>query len=265
MSSPIIWPAGLAGTGPTSATVLPDYFSAAAIFLSSITGNDANAGTSPELPVKTVAVAITNASAASVIAIGAGHTETISNQAIAKAGLYFCGFGTGANKPRFTPSSGATVMLNIQAGGIDTVFDNIAFGAAAATAGAAGRIASVASGTELYSCTMDCGAFDQEGLLLNTGADNARIDGCTFTAVAVRPTRAIALAGASNTNVKIINTIIDGGTFGWAGNALTVSNCIRFRWINSTLNGNSDISGTTAASYQFFGVNASSAGAVSIT
>ena len=263
MASPIVFGQGLAGTGIDTATAFPDYFATNVIWVNSATGNDANAGTEPELPLATLAQAITNASAGAVIAIAATHTQTVSVALAAnKAGLRFVGFGTGTARPTLTPSSGATSVFNITAA--DVVIENIYFKAAAATSGTGGRIVSTASGTGVLNCQFDCGASDQEAVLLNASADNATIDSCTFTATATRPTRAIGLAG-SNTNVKVTNTTVDGSTFGWAGNAVTCNSVTRMVMKNITLAGNADINGTTTVSYQLFGITCSGASRVTLS
>lgn len=265
MASPIIWSAGLAGTGVDTATVSPDYFGTNVIWVNSANSaaSDANAGTEPELPLATLAQAITNASAGACIAVSATHTQTISvTLTVNKAGLRFVGFGTGTARPTLTPSSGAIAVFTVSAANV--VIDNFYLKAAAATSGAASRVVSTASGTQVLNCQVDCGAFDQEGVLLNASADNARIEGCTFTATASRPTRAIGL-GAAVSNFQLMSTIIDGATFGWAGNAVTVNSAINMVAKNVTLQGNSDLNGTTVASYQMYGIVAVGASRVTIT
>lgn len=264
MASAQVWGLGLAGSGVATATLYPDYLASSVIWVNFTSGSDANAGTEPELPVKTIAQAVTNASAGSTINIVAGNLEPLTAQvAVNKAALRFVGNGVGTNRPQFTINSGATSMFNVTTA--DCAFEGIYFKAALATSGTGGRVVCTASGLELIECQIDCGAFDQEGVLLNAGADNARIDGCSFTAVGSRPTRAIGLAGAPNTNVKIIDTTVDGSTFGWAGNAVTTSNCVRMVIKNITLAGNSDLSGSTMTSYQIYGVTTSGASKVVIS
>ncbi len=265
MASPIFWGRGLAGTGVATATLYPNFVSAPVIFLDSATGNDANTGLLPELPKATAASAVSAASAASIIAVAATHAESISVAvAIAKAGLHFVGFGTGTARATFTPASGATACFDVQAGGDDTVFENIYFKAATATSGAGGRIVSADTGTQVIGCDFLCGANDQEAVLLNAGADNARIVDCTFTATGSRPTRAIGF-GAALTNAQVIDTVIDGSTYGWAANAFTVTSAIRLYIKNLTLAGMSDLFGTTVASYQVVGVTTSGQSSVNLT
>src|SRR5689334_5121167 len=99
MASPNTYLSGLnlAGTvfadGPTTLQLDGATFLSGAVqWLSSTTGNDANAGTLPELPVATLAQAVTNSAANGVIVIGAGHTESLgSSQALSLVNLSIFG------------------------------------------------------------------------------------------------------------------------------------------------------------------------------
>lgn len=265
MASPIIWSAGLAGTGVDTATVFPDYFGTNVIWVNSASSaaSDANAGTEPELPLLTLAQAITNASAGACIAVAATHAQTISvTLAANKAGLRFVGFGTGTARPTLTPSAGNVATFTVTAANV--TIDNFYLKAAAATSGASGRLTTNSSGTQVLNCQVDCGAFDQQGLLYTTGADNARVQGCTFTATASRPTSAISHTNAVS-NFQLHDSVFDGATFGWAGNAVSISSAINLVAKNVTIMGNSDIAGTTVASYQMYGITAIGAAKVAIT
>lgn len=263
MASPIIWPAGFAGTGIDTAIAVNDLLSASAQWVNFATGSDANAGTEPELPVKTTAQAVTNAAAGSPIIFAAGNAETITGTVtVNKAGLRFIGFGTGSNRPKFTPSSGGTAMFNVTA--VDVAFESLYFGAAAATPGTGGRITCAVAGLEVNACQFDCGANDQEGILLSAGADRFRIDSTVFTATASRPTRALGF-GAALTGCKVYNCTIDGATFGWAGNSFTCSSCVSLVVKNLTIAGQADVLGATTTSYQFYGVTTSAAGKVTLS
>jgi hypothetical protein len=263
VASPIIWTAGFAGTGIDTAIAVNNLLSASVQWVNFATGSDANAGTEPELPVKTTAQAVTNAVAGSTIIFASGNTETITGTVtVNKAGLRFLGFGTGSNRPKFTPASGATAMFNVTA--VDVCFESLYFATAAATSGAGGRITCAVAGLEVNSCQVDCGANDQEGILLSSGADRFRMDSTVFTATASRPTRALGLAAAI-TGGKVINCTIDGATFGWAGNAFTCSSCVSLVVKNLTIAGQSDVLGATTTSYQFYGVTTSAAGKVTLS
>ena len=260
MATPTIWTAGLAGTGVDTATALPLICNAPVIWVSA-SGNDANAGTDPELPLLTIAQAVTNASANSVIAIAAGYTASISAQTVGTAGLRFVGFGTGVNRPRLTPTSGASAMFTVTAASV--VFDSIYFGAAAATSGTAGRLTCNASGLQVLNCQMDCGASDGRGIILTTGADNARVENTVFTAVGLRPTQAIT-HGNAVTNAVYNNVTVDGSSFGWAGTAFNPASATNLVIKNLTLAGNSDLI-AAVTSYQIFGVTTSGASRVALS
>jgi len=265
MASPIVWPQGLVGTGVDSSTLLPDLFSAAVIWVdnSKSASSDANAGTDPELPLKTTSQAVTNASAGSVIVYGANHAETISSTVtVNKNGLRFLGFGVGT-RTTFTPASGATLCFSVTTG-TDVVFENLYFKGASATSGTAGRVQTAAAGTEIYSCQFDCGANDGNAVICASGGDRFRIDSCSFTATGSRPTSAINLSAAV-TGGRIVNTTVDGSTFGWAGTAVSVASCVQLYVKNLTLAGNADMIGATTTSYQLFGVVSSAAGRVTLS
>ena len=95
MGSPNIYANGLnlAGTvfqnGPATLQLAGStYLSGVVQWLDTIGGNDSNAGTKPELPVKTIAQAVTNSAANGVIVVGEGSSESIAaGQVFTLAGL----------------------------------------------------------------------------------------------------------------------------------------------------------------------------------
>ena len=110
MASPKTYPSGLALAG----TVFENppeslqgaggtYFSGGIQWLDTINGNDANAGTLPELPVKTLAQAHTNSSNDGIIVIGEGSAETLTvSQSLFWGNLAIFGCGVGSSRPRYT-------------------------------------------------------------------------------------------------------------------------------------------------------------------
>lgn len=262
MASPIAWGLGFAGSGIDTATVSPVYTSAPTIWLNSNGGSDSNAGTEPELPVATISSAISKASAGSVICIAAGHTQSIvGTQTVGLAGLRIVGFGSGASRPQFTPTSGSTLMFSVTAANV--VFENIYFKNASSGAGTAGRVSTNQSGTQFLNCQIDCGASDGEGILYVSAA-NGRVENCTFTAVASRPTRALAHTTGACDNFVLSGTTFDGATFGWAGVAFAPASATNLVIKNLTLSGNADLV-AAVTSYQIFGVTTSGAGRVTLT
>lgn len=262
MASPNIYQGGLlkSGTvfasGPATLTGgLPTYFSGAIQWLcSAATGaSDANAGNLPELPVATLAQAVTNSAANGIIVIGAGHTESLSgSQSLALANLSIFGCGTGSSRPRFT-CTGAVDMLAVSAAGV--WIEGLYF--PASTVAPTDRIGLAAADCTVKDCYFECGASDtNRAVRVHTGANHATIDGCSFVTTASRPASGVAVTAAV-TDPVIKDCVFDGGSYGWSTYALIVSAAAtRIRILGGTFTNHSDIGVTvTATSYEIFGVD----------
>lgn len=258
MASPNIFQSGLnlAGTvfanGPTTLQLAGQtYLSGSVQWLDTISGNNANAGTLPELPVATLAQAVTNSAANGVIVIGAGSSESLAgSQSIALAGLSIFGCGTGSSRPRYT-CTGVVDMWSIGAPGV--WIEGIYF--PASTAAATSRIKANNDGLTVKDCYFECGASDTNRALSFSGGNFCRADGCSFVVTASRPAVGLEVVN-SVTDTTIVDCVFDGGSYGWTGYALKVSNAAtRVRIINPTMTNRSDIGfTTTGASYQLYGV-----------
>lgn len=269
MASPNNYPNGLnlAGTvfanGPATLQLAgPAYLSGSVQWLDTINGNDANAGSLPELPVKTLAQAVTNSAANGVIVIGAGSSESLSSsQTIALAGLSIFGCGTGSSRPRYT-CTGTVNMWNLSAAGIWVE----GFYFPASTAVATSRVISAADNQVVKDCYFECGTNDTNRALNFSGGNNCKADGCSFVVTASRPAIGIQIPNAV-TDTTIVNCTLDGGSYGWSDYALKVSGAaLRTRVINPTLANRSDIGFTvTGASYAIFGVDIGGTGNVLLT
>jgi hypothetical protein len=258
MASPNIYSSGLnlAGTvfanGPT--TLQFDgatYLSGAVQWLDTIGGLDTNAGSLPELPVKTLAQAVTNSAANGVIVIGAGSSESLgSSQALSLAGLSVFGCGTGSSRPRYT-CTGTVDMWSVGAAGV--WIENIYF--PASTAVATSRIKANNDSLVVKDCYFECGANDTNRALSFSGGNSCRADGCSFVVTASRPAVGLEVIN-SVTDTTIVDCVFDGGSYGWTSYALKVSNsATRVRIINPTMTNRSDIGFTiTGSSYQLYGV-----------
>src|SRR5262245_11046627 len=163
MASPNIYQNGLnlAGTvfqnGPE--TLQRDgavYMSGTVQWVDTISGNNANAGTSPELPVQTLAQAVTNSAVSGTIIIGEGSSESLTgSQAFAAAGLSIFGCGTGSSRPRYT-CAGAVDMWSFTTAG--HWIEGFYF--PASTAAATSRISCTNVGIRVKDCYFECGAND---------------------------------------------------------------------------------------------------------
>lgn len=220
-------------------------------WVDSATGNDANAGTEPELPKATWTSAYGAASAGDTILCASGHAEIISVAAtLALAGVTTIALGTGTSRARFT-SAVAGAMWTVT--GAYTQFFGCYF--PASTAATTARIAvSTGEGCKLVGSYFECGANDTTNCV--TIADNdCHIESCDFVATASRPARGVNITGAV-TNTTLKDCLFDGGAFGWTSAALNVTAAAtRILMENIRLANRSDIVfTTTGTSYKLFGV-----------
>lgn len=256
MASPTVWGGGLnlTGTvfdgGPTMLELAPAYLSGSVQWLDTISGSNANAGTSPELPVLTLAQAVTNSAANGVIVIGAGSAETLAlSQSLSLAGLTIVGCGSGSSRPRYT-CNGAVVMWSIAAAGVR--IRNIYFPASTVAGG--NRIGGASANYEVKDCYFECGTLDTAAAM-TVSAASGRIRGNSYVVTASRPAIGLAITSAI-ADTLIEDCIFDGGSFGWTDFALKISAAAtRVQIENVSLLRRSDMTiTTTASSYQLFGL-----------
>ena len=255
MASPNIFAGGLnlAGTvfqnGPTTLQLGgPVYLSGLVQWVDTINGDPANSGARPELPVDTLAQAITNSAANGVIIIGEGSSETLtgSQSTGANAGLSIFGCGTGSSRPRYT-CGGAVAMWNLASAGV--WIEGFYF--PASTVAPTSRITVGADNITIKDCYFECGANDTTKAIIVQGV--CRIDGCSFVATASRPAIGIDINVATS-DIVITDCVFDGGSYGWSDYALKVSGAAtRVRQFGNTFINQSDIGHTvTATTYQLF-------------
>lgn len=270
MASPNDYPNGLnlAGTvfqnGPATLQLGGRvYLSGLVQWVDTIGGNNANAGNKPELPVATLAQAITNSAANGVIVVGKGSSETLSGSQTlgANTGLSIFGCGTGSSRPRYTAVAGATEAINLQAAG--AWLEGFYFPASTA-APTTSRLSVNADGATIKDCYFECGASDTVRALRVQGT--CRIEGCSFVVTASRPAIGIEVS-VGTTDVTVVDCTFDGGSYGWSDYAFKVSAAAnRVRSIGNTFTNQSDLGHTIAAtSYQTFGLTVGGTGNVLYT
>lgn len=259
MASPNIYPGGLnlAGTvfanGPeTLQREGPVYLAGAIQWVDTINGNNANAGTLPELPVQTLAQAVTNSTTNGVIIIGEGSSESLTaNQALAIANLSIFGCGAGTSRPRYT-NANATSTLDVSAAGI--WIEGLYFPASTVTS--VTRITVSAAALTMKDCYFECGASDTVPTIgVASGGTQTRFEACSFVVTASRPSIGLRIA-ASVADHTIVDCVFDGGAYGWSDYALKVTSAAtRIRIIGGTFSNRSDIGFTvTGTTYGIFGV-----------
>lgn len=255
MASPKIYSSGLnlAGTvfadGPATLQLEgPVYFSGAIQWVDTINGDNANAGTLPEMPVATLAQAVTNSAANGVIVIGAGSAESLGvSQAISLAGLSIFGCGTGNSRPRYT-CTGAVDMFDIGAAGV--WIEGFYF--PASTAAATARINMQNTGGVVRDCYFECGANDTNRALNIRNSGNT-VKGCSFVTTASRPAVGVEISTATS-DTLIEDCVFNGGSYGWSDYSFKVSAAATRTTIRGgTWSNRSDIGFTvTATSYKLF-------------
>jgi hypothetical protein len=270
VASPNTYPSGLnlAGTvfagGPPLTALLGDYFSGKVLWLDTVAGSDANAGTLPQLPLKTIAQACTNSAAGDAIVISAGSAESPAvSQTFSNAGVTVIGMGTGATMPRYTAAYPGIDLFDVTAAAVR--FYNIYFPASTAVPDA--RVRFGAAEGEVRNCYFECGASDTAGsILIHTSANSCRVRDTTLKSTASRPATAI-LVDAAVTDPYISGCIIDGGSFGWTDYAVKVSAAAtRIRVENTSLLKQSNFGITiTGTTYQLYGLTEDGSSKVVIT
>lgn len=262
MASPHIYPGGfnLAGTvfsgGPSLLAYFPSYLSGGVQWLDTIGGSNLNAGTEPELPVATIAQAVTNSGVNGTIIIGANSAENLAaSQALSVSGLSVIGCGTGSSMPRYKCTGAGFNMFS--AGGSGVCIQNIYF--PASTAIPTSRVSMTVGSGEVRDCVFECGASDTGStLIVGSGSSSTRIRNCAFNVTAARP--GVALDITTPADVVVENCTVSGGSYGWAGAggngaAVQVGAVTRFRVDNLQLTNRSDfVITTTGATYRIYGL-----------
>ena len=160
---------------------------------------DGRSGRDPSNPVATVdhAVSLCTASNGDLIILMPGHAETLAaatTWAMDKAGITVVGLGSGAVRPTFTLTATAS---NVAITAANCVIENCIF--TCGTADHTTTMTIAADETTIRNCKfLNITGFQQITQILvgsaDNDADNTRIEGCRFEAVAVGTTQAIHLA-----------------------------------------------------------------------
>lgn len=252
MASPNVYPRSLAPSGPDILVNDGGYFVGSVLWVNSVTGSDANAGTEPELPKATWVSAYSVAAAGDLILLAASHDETVSvAQTLNTANVATVGMGIGTAKAKLRSTvAGVTITPNVA--GLQ--FHNLYF--PASTAATTARLSVAAGGTDciIRDCDFECGAQDTTSTVTIAGA-RTYVRGCTFTATASRPGRAILVSGAVASCIYE-DILIDGSSYGWVSPAFGITAAATLMTLeNVRLANKSDFVVTsTGTSYRGFGV-----------
>ena len=268
MASPNFYKSlNLAGTvfenGPETLQLDGDvWLSGSVQWLDTIDGDNANSGFLPELPVATLAQAVSNLPSVNcLIIIGEGSYESLAAaQTFGTVGTSVFGCGVGSSRPRYT-CTGAVNMFDVTAAAC--WFEGIYF--PASTAAATSRVAFTAANGTVRSCYFENGAQDtNRAVRIHTGANSCRVRDTSFVVTGSRPAIGLEVSAAV-TDFETENVTFDGGAYGWTDYAYKVSAAAtRTRDIGLTLLNRSDMTKVTATTYQSFGVNMGGTGNVNL-
>lgn len=152
------------------------------LFVDTVNGVDAGAGTSPSKAYKTLTYALTQATANGTIFILPGSTFTVSNAtayAVSVAGLKIIGLGEGSARPTFTFDTATTATIAVSVANV--VFQNCIF-----TANFADIVApftlTTAAGFTLTGNLIKATAVDMNFLwVVDTNTSDNAADGLTLS------------------------------------------------------------------------------------
>jgi hypothetical protein len=230
-----------------------NYVSGSVYWVSSLTGNDANAGTEPELPKATLASAMASVSAGDTVLCASGHVEVISAaQTFATNDVMVIGLGIGATRAQFTSNVAAGVMFTVS--GAHCSFWNCYF--PAATAANTARIASTSTEFGLFGSYMEMGVNDATNGLTLAG-NNPTVRSCSFVSVSSRPARAINVTGAIS-GASFEDVLVDGAAYGFSSAAFGITAAATRILLNDVrLANRADfVASVTGTSYRAYGLRA---------
>lgn len=266
MASPNLYSSGFNFTGtvfsggPSVAQLAPSMLSGLVQWLDTNGGNNSNSGAVPELPVKTLAQAITNSAANGLIVIGQNSAEVISSQLTPSlAGLTVWGCGAGSSRPRYVSATSGSKM--IAASGAGQRWRNIYFAAPTSADGA--HLDITGANVRVRDCYFEC-ATNGGGILGDTGANSLSVRGCSFVATGAIPVNGFSSVVALS-DCAFEDTLFDGASVGWSDFAFKWSTTAptRLYFENVSFRNRSDVGvSITGSSYLLAGVVSDGTGRV---
>lgn len=156
-------------------------------FVSSVTGNSGNKGTSITKPLATIAAAAAKSAINDVIIVLPGHTESVTAAAgiaLTKAGLTIVGLGTGNKRPVITFSTSTAATMTITAAGVS-----------------------------IYNCVFDLTGIDALVAPISPTAADFRIQNCKFVTASASAQATLAiLTTAACDRLTLVNNEFIGTT-----------------------------------------------------
>lgn len=198
----------------------PSFMSGAVIWCDSVSGNDANNGTSRKTPRKTFASArgLLTTLKSDLLVLMDGFSETISGAVTeTKAGIHIISeIASGLGQARLIAGVDSALTFS----GADVSITGVKFPAAAVSVPTL-KLAMTGARAVLDTCAFEFGANDG-GVGVQMSAVGGRISNSTFTATGANPAQACQLNGATAGYV-IEQCTFDASSYFWTtGTALNV-------------------------------------------
>lgn len=229
----VVYPNGLGQLlGDPLVTEKPLVMAISPIWVSSLIGNDSNAGFDANKPKATLASAVASLSDHGTIVLMDGHTETITARiTVGHVGVQIVGAGKSNGKPtvKLTLDSAEEGMLNIDE--VGCLLGNIWFTTAAQQATVPTVLVSGAN-THIRDCYFECTKLDYLPVQVTDSSYPFILRDTTFvstaTAVADQPAFGVGLVsdGSSSGPVWLSGVVFDGGETGFGTAALIASDVL---------------------------------------
>lgn len=220
------WPKGFGESlGDETLTCYPLVQDAPRYYVNSATGSDSYDGHGPELPMATLAHAVSVAnvdgSAGQFIILMDGHTETITATInCTPNGINIVGAGSSGGIPTVTLTGNAAAANYIKLSGNSGRIGNIKF-ATNLQNNSLAIVDMASNGCIVSGCYFTLTSTDvYAGVRFSASSDYSRVEDCTFisgaTSIATRPTAGVRIAsGASISGPVVTDCVFDGGTNGF--------------------------------------------------
>lgn len=220
-----------ASLGDALVLAKPLAMSGIPLYVSSVLGDDGNSGVSRKDPKATAGSAVTAASAGDWIVLAADHDETLTSALNISKALTIVGEGSSSGLPtaKFTNNQAAAALFTI--GATDVQLVNIFFEEQDQACSVALITCAVARFL-MRGCYFQAdGNSNAAQLQFNTGAGDVQVDSTTFISTSTAqatasnndPPQIGIEVTAAMSDLRMTGTVFDGGTIGWADNALKAS------------------------------------------
>lgn len=235
---------GLGGTlGAQLATCKPLEVSGSVWYVHYGTGTDAASprGKDRQNPLKTLAQAITNATAGDIVVLLSGHAETLTAVLTISKQLYIVGEGTSSGLPAVTFTTDAATADTFAVTQAGTELWNILFPENTQDNNGNGKVEVTAAGVRIRGCYFQQGRHDLlPAITLGAGASNCRLVDTTVistgTTASGLPAYGIRVTAAIS-DLETENLILSDGVAGftnpsWDSSGFAVT---RMRQLNLSL------------------------------